>query len=121
MLPPEPREYWKALAAEHHAAPAHQSWMYDADPFAARQAVSERQATAEKKQEDVRSGKAAESAAAKEFADQIEVKMATELRSLVESAIQKVEPMAIAVGLLMPTYRRNSLNTPRRKPTNRSP
>ncbi|KAG2088237.1 P-loop containing nucleoside triphosphate hydrolase protein [Suillus cothurnatus] len=46
VLPPGPRDYWIELSAEHKNAPEHMKWMYDADPFAARRAVDERQAKA---------------------------------------------------------------------------
>ncbi|KAI0032148.1 P-loop containing nucleoside triphosphate hydrolase protein [Vararia minispora EC-137] len=89
VLPPGPRDYWKALAAEHKAAPDHLKWQYEADPFAARTSVDERQAKAARKKEDVRSGKAVERKATKEFENEVEVKMSLELRDMVESTIQK--------------------------------
>lgn len=79
--------------AEQKAAPAHQSWMYEADPFSAKKALEERQAVATKAREERE--KAAEgpsrSAAPKgEFSNAPEVKMSSELRALTEDAIKKV-------------------------------
>lgn len=93
MLPPGPREYWNELAEEHKNVPEHQKWMYEADPFAARKAVDERQATATAKQEeaskpvDERTGRSGSSS---EFANAPEVKMSTNLRDSVERSIKKV-------------------------------
>lgn len=92
VLPPGPRDYWKQLAAQHKAAPAHQSWMYEADPFAARKAVNERQEKAAQKQEEANRPEAhlrpiQQSSA---FANAPEVKMASSLRDLIEDAVKKV-------------------------------
>lgn len=96
MLPPGPRDYWNELAAEHKNVLEHQKWMYDADPFAARRMVDERQAKAVKEREDVSS--TAESSrpgghggsGSHEFVHAPEVKMAGSLRELVEDCIKKV-------------------------------
>ncbi|KAH9957470.1 P-loop containing nucleoside triphosphate hydrolase protein [Lactifluus volemus] len=88
VLPPGPREYWAELAAEHKKAPSHQSWMYDADPFAARKAKEEPQqatrASAPESELDPRK-------------DSLEVKLSTELRELVENAIK----MVLILGYVM--------------------
>ncbi|KAI0275281.1 P-loop containing nucleoside triphosphate hydrolase protein [Gloeopeniophorella convolvens] len=92
VLPPGPREYWAELAAEHKKAPAHQSWVYEADPFGARKSVVERQEKAAKKKEDAEEAANAPSpvpeAKNNPFNDSPEVKLSTELRELVEDAIK---------------------------------
>ncbi|GBE77256.1 Putative DEAH-box ATP-dependent helicase [Sparassis crispa] len=91
VLPAGPREYWNELAAEHKNAPEHQKWMYDADPFAARKVVAERQAKVAQKKEE--SSQQAQSfggvRASTEFANAPEVKMAAAMRSFVEEAVKK--------------------------------
>ncbi|KAH9842863.1 P-loop containing nucleoside triphosphate hydrolase protein [Rhodofomes roseus] len=92
VLPSGPRDYWNALAAEHKNALEHQKWMYDADPFAARKAVDERQAKVVQKREassfddnTARDGKHV----SREFENAPEAKMAGSLRDLVEDSIKK--------------------------------
>jgi ATP-dependent RNA helicase DHX57 len=72
--------------------PAHQSWMYDADPFAAKKSVADRQEKAAKKKEKTQ--QTANSPAPKSewgiFDGSPEVKLSTELRGLVENAIKTV-------------------------------
>jgi ATP-dependent RNA helicase DHX57 len=63
-------------------------WMYEADPFAARQEVNNRQAKAARKHEST--GTNTSGPATAEFSQVPEVKMATSLRELVEDAIKKV-------------------------------
>lgn len=89
VLPPGPRDYWNQLAAEHKQALEHQQWMYDADPFAARKAVDERQEKAAKKREQP-STNAAISVTSAEYANAPEVKMASSVRDVVEESIKKV-------------------------------
>ncbi|KAI0041900.1 P-loop containing nucleoside triphosphate hydrolase protein [Auriscalpium vulgare] len=91
VLPQGPREYWNELAVEHKAAPTHQAWMYEADPFAARKGVDDRQDKVVKKKAEVLEAKSSgqSSPASNEFSSAPEVKMATDLRDLVESAIKK--------------------------------
>ncbi|KAJ7170133.1 P-loop containing nucleoside triphosphate hydrolase protein [Mycena filopes] len=97
VLPPGPRQYWDTLAAEHNNCPEHQKWMYNADPFAARKEVEQRQAQANKKREEPtpadassRSSEPRRTAAASgEFAQAPEVKMAGALRDLAEDAIKQ--------------------------------
>ncbi|KAI0931624.1 hypothetical protein AcW2_000470 [Taiwanofungus camphoratus] len=91
VLPPGPREYWNELAAEQKGIPEHQKWMYDADPFAARKAVEERQAKAVQRREDSARGNAVEQKPqlSKEFENAPEAKMASALRDVVESAIKQ--------------------------------
>lgn len=62
-------------------------WMYDADPFAARQEVNERQAKAARKQESA--GAKTSGLISYEFSQTPEVKMATPLREFVEDVIKK--------------------------------
>ncbi|KAH9934840.1 P-loop containing nucleoside triphosphate hydrolase protein [Fomitopsis serialis] len=92
VLPAGPRDYWNALAAEHKNVPEHQKWMYDADPFAARRAVDDRQTKVAQRREatsseggasrDVKHG-------SREFENAPEAKMAGSLRELVEDSIKK--------------------------------
>ncbi|KAL1951731.1 hypothetical protein VTO73DRAFT_880 [Trametes versicolor] len=91
VLPPGPREYWNQLAVEHHAAPEHQNWMYEADPFAARKVVGDRQEKAAKKKEDGGRGQgsADRGPGASDYASAPEAKMATTLRDFVEDAVKK--------------------------------
>ncbi|KZT08749.1 P-loop containing nucleoside triphosphate hydrolase protein [Laetiporus sulphureus 93-53] len=92
VLPPGPREYWNELAAEHQDAPEHQKWMYDADPFAARKAVEERQAkAAAKRAESSQEGQGTRGStgASREFENAPEARMASALRDLVEDSIKK--------------------------------
>ncbi|KAG0702732.1 P-loop containing nucleoside triphosphate hydrolase protein [Suillus ampliporus] len=88
VLPPGPRDYWSELAAEHRNAPDHMNWMYDADPFAARRAVDERQAKAAQHRQQGNSKDSA-TQTSKEFAHAPEVRMTTELRDLVEDVVKK--------------------------------
>lgn len=89
VLPPGPRDYWVELAAEHKNAPEHMKWMYDADPFAARRAVDERQAKAAQNRQQGNS-KVSTTHASQEFARAPEVRMAVELRDMVEDVVKKV-------------------------------
>jgi len=89
VLPPGPREYWKDLAVEHKAAPDHLKWMFDPDPFAAQQAVYNRQAESAKKKEGSKVGKVDKRSSNKDNPNEIKVEMASELRNVVESAILK--------------------------------
>ncbi|KAI0652536.1 P-loop containing nucleoside triphosphate hydrolase protein [Trametes meyenii] len=91
VLPPGPREYWNELAAEHKVAPEHQKWMYDADPFAARRLVEDRQEKASKKKQEANrgDGSARPGRVSSEYANASEAKMATSLRDLVEDAVKK--------------------------------
>jgi ATP-dependent RNA helicase DHX57 len=94
VLPPGPREYWQTLAEEHKNAPEHQKWMYEADPFAAKKALEERQAKAAKargEQEALQgSGERRPKKVFNEYDKAPEVRMAGSLRELVEDAIKKV-------------------------------
>jgi ATP-dependent RNA helicase DHX57 len=91
VLPPGPRDYWVELAAEHKKAPSHQSWMYEADPFAARKSVADRQEKAAKKKEAQETAETpASQSKSKLFDDPPEVKLSSELRGLVENAIKMV-------------------------------
>lgn len=91
VLPPGPRDYWVELAAEHKNAPSHQSWMYDADPFAARKSVADRQEKAAKKKEAQETAKTPAYVSKPDlFNDSPEVKLSSELRGSVENAIKMV-------------------------------
>ncbi|KAJ7109956.1 P-loop containing nucleoside triphosphate hydrolase protein [Mycena epipterygia] len=103
ILPPGPRQYWDTLATEHSNSPAHQKWMYEADPFAARKEVEQRQAQVISKRRDetnvqapgesveatLRGSEPRPKAASGEFAQAPEVKMAGALRDLAEDAIKQ--------------------------------
>ncbi|KIJ21992.1 hypothetical protein PAXINDRAFT_159969 [Paxillus involutus ATCC 200175] len=98
VLPPGPREYWSELAAEHKAAPDHWRWMYEADPFAARREVDERQAKAAQKKEERASdhqGDSHKSSVSPEFAQAPEVKMSSGLRDLVEETVKKASALYV--------------------------
>ncbi|KAJ3802281.1 P-loop containing nucleoside triphosphate hydrolase protein [Lentinula aff. detonsa] len=97
VLPRGPSEYWNQLAAEHKQAPEHMKWMYDADPFAARKQVEERQARAAEKRAQTASnaelggGSRQNTASASgEFSQAPEVRMAKALRDQVEEAVKQV-------------------------------
>lgn len=91
VIPPGPRDYWNELAAEHKQVPEHQKWMYEADPFAARKAVTERQEKIAKKKTEETSGRdGGRGGTSSEFANAPEAKMASGLRELVEGSIKKV-------------------------------
>ncbi|KAF9245882.1 P-loop containing nucleoside triphosphate hydrolase protein [Melanogaster broomeanus] len=110
VLPPGPREYWSELAAEHKAAPDHQKWMYEADPFAARKEVEERQLKAAQRKEVEAAedrGDAHKASVSREFAQVPEVKMTSGLRDLVEDtgtqasiiySVDEMTPSVLAEG-----------------------
>ncbi|WWC60817.1 uncharacterized protein I303_103393 [Kwoniella dejecticola CBS 10117] len=106
-LPPSIRPYWSTLTAEKAAAPPHQAWEYDPDPFAAKKEVEDRQSKKKDKEaakESQANGTASgpsgrgspvvkESThggggAAWERAP--EVKMASSLRETVEATVRKM-------------------------------
>ncbi|KAJ7675357.1 P-loop containing nucleoside triphosphate hydrolase protein [Mycena rosella] len=103
VLPPGPRKYWEELAVEHNNSPEHQKWMYDADPFAARKEVEQRQAQVISKRRDetkpqapgesveatLRGSEPRRPEASGEFAQAPEVRMAGSLRELAEDAIKQ--------------------------------
>ncbi|KAF4611691.1 hypothetical protein D9613_004209 [Agrocybe pediades] len=93
VLPPGPREYWKELALEHKQVPEHQKWMYDADPFAAKKMVEERQAKATQRREETSGPSISKpnqnAPTGSPTATYPEVIMASSLRELVEDAIKK--------------------------------
>lgn len=95
VLPAGPRDYWNELAAEHSNVPEHMKWMYEADPFAARKAVDERQAKAAQKRGQSSSDTHTDSARGNsvvsgELSTVPEVRMATTLREQVEDAVKQV-------------------------------
>ena len=89
VLPPGPREYWKTLSTHKSAAPAHLSWLWDADPFeAAQKMVAEKEAKREarsKREEEVGKGPRL----SKAWQEAREVRMAKELRDTVEATVRK--------------------------------
>ncbi|KAJ3829380.1 P-loop containing nucleoside triphosphate hydrolase protein [Lentinula raphanica] len=96
VLPRGPSEYWSQLAAEHKQAPEHMKWMYDADPFAARKEVEERQARAAERRAQASSNaaighntRANIASASGEFSQAPEVRMAKALRDQVEEAVKQ--------------------------------
>ncbi|KAJ7293075.1 P-loop containing nucleoside triphosphate hydrolase protein [Mycena rebaudengoi] len=103
VLPAGPRKYWDELAVEHKNSLDHLKWMYEADPFAARKEVEERQSKAGQRRIQVAAsaGEGADSTSFKsseprqnttvsaEFAQAPEVKMASALRDLAEDAIKQ--------------------------------
>jgi ATP-dependent RNA helicase DHX57 len=93
ILPPGPREYWSELAAEHKKAEPHLQWMYDQDPFRARRQVQERQTQAAARKEKASN----EPKVAKEFIHAPEVKMGSQLRTMVEDVIGQVRSTGISV------------------------
>jgi len=66
--------------------------MYEADPFAARQTVEERQVRAAEKREENASGSSdrVDQRSTNPFSTATEVRMATSLREMVEDAIKQV-------------------------------
>ncbi|KAK0456179.1 P-loop containing nucleoside triphosphate hydrolase protein, partial [Armillaria borealis] len=92
VLPEGPRSYWMQLAAEHKNAPEHLKWMYDADPFAARKMVEQRQAKAAEKRaepEPKSDPHTGSSNASLGFQNWPEIKMSNELRNQVEDAVKQ--------------------------------
>ncbi|KAE9409120.1 P-loop containing nucleoside triphosphate hydrolase protein [Gymnopus androsaceus JB14] len=95
VLPRGPAEYWNDLAAEHKQVPEHMKWMYEADPFAARKQVNERQARAAEKhaQKTVESSsgntRKSNLPVTSEFSQAPEVRMAAALRDQVEEAVKQ--------------------------------
>jgi ATP-dependent RNA helicase DHX57 len=130
VLPTGPREYWQQLAEEHKSVPDHLKWQYESDPFAAQDAVKERQKALQEKRDKAMAeqsqieadaeaaliiggsinssrpssgaGSASGSKGKRKDADDDrplgkvapEVKMATQLRDLVEAAIKNVSSFA---------------------------
>ncbi|PFH52275.1 hypothetical protein AMATHDRAFT_57321 [Amanita thiersii Skay4041] len=90
VLPPGPRDYWNELAAEHKAAPQHLQWMYTSDPFAAKREFEERKARSIKaSDEPTHSNKRKVIEISTGSKSIPEVKMASDIRELVESAIKR--------------------------------
>ncbi|PBL00719.1 P-loop containing nucleoside triphosphate hydrolase protein [Armillaria gallica] len=92
VLPEGPRSYWIQLAAEHKNTPEHSKWMYDADPFAARKMVEQRQAKAAEKRaepEPKSDPHTGSSNVSPGFQNWPEVKMSNELRNQVEDAVKQ--------------------------------
>ncbi|WVQ98990.1 hypothetical protein IAU59_006122 [Kwoniella sp. CBS 9459] len=110
-LPPSIRPYWSTLTAEKAAAPAHRAWEYNADPFAAKKEVEDRQTKKKDKEVAVKeaeengfgggggSGKSGRGTPAKEankggggreWERAPEVKMASSLREMVEGTVRKM-------------------------------
>ena len=90
LLPPGPREYWAELEVVRKAAPEHQGWMYDPDPFSAKKAVELRQEAAKRKKEKAEQGGNTLPSGSRELDQVPEVRMATSLRDYVEKVIKEV-------------------------------
>ncbi|KAF8312159.1 P-loop containing nucleoside triphosphate hydrolase protein [Cantharellus anzutake] len=91
LLPPGPREYWADLEAVRRAAPEHQKWMYDSDPFSAQKSVKVRQElAAKKKQKEEEGGNAASSSGHNKVDHTPEVRMAATMRDSVERVIREM-------------------------------
>ena len=95
VLPQGPREYWNELLQEQKNVVEHQKWMYDADPFAARDEVAARQAKSSEKRVQREEGPSSSNAhraptTSGEFSQAPEAKMASGLRDLVEDVVKKV-------------------------------
>lgn len=104
VLPAGPRDYWNELALEHKKAPDHQQWMYATDPFQAAKEVEARQSKATERraqgesQNTTGSGPASSSSGSKnEYTRATEIRMGSDLREQVESAIKKVDPSVFTV------------------------
>lgn len=98
-LPPSIRPYWSELTAEKAAAPAHRSWEYNPDPFAAKKEVADRQEKRKEKEEkdkevtlsrESKTAKEAKGSGGRGWDDAPEVKMAASLREMVEGTVRKV-------------------------------
>lgn len=102
VLPSGPREYWAQLEQEHKAAPEHQKWMYNPDPFAAMKEVEERQLKNAKHREELSSHSSSQNVRGKgslggDLTGTVEIKMSSSLRELVEHAIKQVFIISISI------------------------
>jgi len=79
-------------------------WMYDVDPFAARRADDERQAKAAQNRQQG-SSKDSATQASREFAHAPEVKMAVQLREMVEDVVKKVIESIVEGTNIDPSHR----------------
>lgn len=90
VLPPGPREYWSQLEQEHKAAPEHQKWMYNPDPFVAMKEVQARQLAAANRREGSSSVNTREKdSLGGNLTGAIEIKMSSKLRDILEHAVKK--------------------------------
>ena len=97
-LPPSIRPYWSTLTAEKASAPPHQAWQWNADPFAAKKEVEERQNKKKDKEEkandQAKSGTSTPRSnvapGGREWEGVPEVRMAPGLRETVEGVVRKV-------------------------------
>ncbi|BEJ12269.1 hypothetical protein CspHIS471_0207290 [Cutaneotrichosporon sp. HIS471] len=105
-LPPTIRPYWSELLAEKGSAPAHREWEWNADPFAAKKEVEERQSKKADKERAVEESKAEargergsgrSTPAAPDgrkhgraWEEAPEVRMAPALREMVEGVVKKM-------------------------------
>lgn len=95
VLPPAVRPFWSTLLAEKAAAPAHRSWEFSADPFAAKKEVEGRQEKRREKEaarEEAEKGGEVRNGAsgAREWGNVPEVKMTQTQREVVEEIIRRV-------------------------------
>jgi len=106
-LPPVIRPYWSTLTAEKAAAPSHQDWQWDSDPFKAKHEVEARQGKKKAKDEQIQAqangsssteasgrstpaGRSVNGGGGKQWEEAPEVRMAPGLRDLVEGTVRKV-------------------------------
>ncbi|KAF8899103.1 P-loop containing nucleoside triphosphate hydrolase protein [Infundibulicybe gibba] len=92
VLPPGPREYWNELDEERKKVPDSMKWVYDADPFVAKQHEDARRAKVTQKREAKDVAGSSSSHRAEKPGDSSrypEVMMATSLRESVEDAVKK--------------------------------
>ena len=88
ILPPGPRGYWNELVDQHKAISDDKKWMYDADPFEAKNNLQKSMTPTRSFAEPSRSSERQFGHSPK--SDYPEVLMATSLRDLVEDAIKQV-------------------------------
>lgn len=101
-LPPVIRPFWSELLADKAAAPPHREWEWNADPFAAKKEVEERQAKKKDKEEKaaaVEAGASGRNTPAqapdgrkhgRAWEEAPEVRMAPQLREMVEGVVKKM-------------------------------
>jgi ATP-dependent RNA helicase DHX57 len=91
LLPPGPREYWAELEKDHKTCPDHLKWQYEADPFAAKRMVEQRQEVASRKKiAEQATGHLQDHSRSKEYEKAPEVRMASSMRERVEDVVKEV-------------------------------
>ncbi|WVN86613.1 uncharacterized protein L203_101781 [Cryptococcus depauperatus CBS 7841] len=110
-LPPSIRPYWSELIADKAIAPPHRAWEFDPDPFAAKKEVTSRQEKRREREEQqgqsamagvnggghdngkamlITAGKESKGGSGKQWESAPEVKMAANLREMVEGTVRKM-------------------------------